>query len=70
VIRLPNQNLTIHEKLKLHELLSFKTICMTKSHTMQALVTDPKLKTLLQQDVQNSQPAIQDLKNLLSNSIA
>lgn len=61
-----NQNLAAHETLELHELLSFKTVCMTKAQTMQTLVSDPELKTLLQQDVQNSVPAIQDLRSLIT----
>jgi similar to spore coat protein len=61
------QGLALHETLEMHELLTFKTVCMTKSKTMQALVTDEQLRGLLQQDVQTSGKAIQDLQGLLAN---
>jgi similar to spore coat protein len=58
--------LATHETLDMRELLTFKTICLTKSKTMQALVSDPELKLLLKQDVKQSTGAIQDLKSILS----
>ncbi|HUC90502.1 MAG TPA: hypothetical protein VMS09_00575 [Paenibacillus sp.] len=39
----------LHETLDLHEIANFKAVCATKSKTMQALVTDPELKAILQQ---------------------
>lgn len=63
-----NNQLAPHETLELHELLSFKTVCMTKAQTMQNLVSDAELKQLLQEDVRNSVPAIEELKNLLTNN--
>lgn len=45
----------LHEMLEVHEIAAFKTVCMTKSKTMQALVTDPELKQILQQDAILSQ---------------
>lgn len=35
-----NSNYALHEMLEVHEMAAFKTVCMTKSKTMQALVTD------------------------------
>jgi similar to spore coat protein len=62
------QGLALHETLELHELLAFKTVCMTKSSTMQALVSSDELKAIMQQDVNNSAEAIRDLQGLLSRA--
>lgn len=34
----------LHEVLEVQEMTAFKTLCLTKSKTMKALVSDPKLK--------------------------
>lgn len=57
--------LGVHEKLELHELLTFKTTCLTKSQTMMPMVSDQNLKAILQQDVASGSQDIQQLKNLL-----
>ncbi|WP_127529988.1 hypothetical protein [Paenibacillus kobensis] len=59
-------NYALHEMLEVHEMAAFKTVCMTKSKTMQALVTDPELKQILQQDVHLSQQQLQELGGVLS----
>lgn len=41
-----NSKYALHEVLEVHEIAAFKTVCMTKSKTMQALVTDPELKQI------------------------
>jgi similar to spore coat protein len=64
-----NNRFGVHETLELHEVTAFKTVCMTKSKTMQALVSDPALKTLLQEDVQLSTRQLQELNGLLSQAI-
>lgn len=61
-----NSNYALHEMLEVHEMTAFKTVCMTKSKTMQALVTDPELIQILQQDVQLSQQQLQELGEVLS----
>ncbi|WP_106767643.1 hypothetical protein [Paenibacillus faecalis] len=61
-----NSNYALHEMLEVHEMAAFKTVCMTKSQTMQVLVTDPELKQILQQDVQLSQQQLQELSGVLS----
>ncbi|PZD94906.1 spore coat protein [Paenibacillus sambharensis] len=58
-----------HEMLDMHELLMFKNTCVTKSKTMQMLVTDQELKNILNTDVTNSVTAIQELQSLLSNAV-
>ncbi|WP_374718914.1 DUF892 family protein [Parageobacillus toebii] len=55
-----------HETLELHELLAFKNVCLAKNTAMQGMVSDPQLKSLIQQDIQKTQQQIRDLQNLLS----
>lgn len=61
-----NSKHAMHEMLEVHEMTAFKTLCMTKSKTMQILVTDPELKQILQQDVTLSQQQLQELSGVLS----
>ncbi|MFB9326247.1 hypothetical protein ACFFSY_10015 [Paenibacillus aurantiacus] len=63
-----NSNYALHETLEVHEIAAFKTVCMTKSKTMQALVTDPELNQILQQDAQLSQQQLQELSDVLSKA--
>ncbi|MBP1155605.1 MULTISPECIES: hypothetical protein [unclassified Paenibacillus] len=64
-----NRTFGLHETLELHEIAAFKTVCMTKSKTMQALVSDQELLQILQQDVQVSTRQMQELNGLLSTAI-
>jgi len=59
------KRLAPHESFDLHELLTFKNICATKSGTMVKLVTDDELKSILDQDFSNTQEHIKELKGLL-----
>jgi similar to spore coat protein len=59
-----NQTLAPHESMEIHELLNFKTICLTKSKMMQGLVFDKDLKQLMQKDVQQSMKAVNELQGL------
>jgi similar to spore coat protein len=59
------KELAVHEKLEIHELLTLKTSCATKSVTMLELVQDEKLKSLIEDDLNNSSQAIEELKSLL-----
>ncbi|WP_310828849.1 hypothetical protein [Paenibacillus pedocola] len=61
-----NSNYALHEMLEVHEITAFKTVCLTKSKTMQVLVTDPELMQILQQDMQLSQQQLQELVGVLS----
>ncbi|WP_427181273.1 hypothetical protein [Paenibacillus sp. TC-CSREp1] len=63
-----NSNYALHEMLEVHEIAAFKTVCMTKSMTMQALVTAPELMQILQQDVTLSQQQLQELGGVLSKA--
>ncbi|WP_139999949.1 hypothetical protein [Paenibacillus paridis] len=61
-----NSNYALHEMLEVHEIAAFKTVCVTKSKTMQTLVTDAELMLILQQDVQLSQQQLHELGGVLS----
>lgn len=60
----------LHEILEVHELTAFKTVCLTKSKTMQMLVSDPQLKALMQRDVELSTGHLLDFESLLSSAHA
>lgn len=59
--------LGLHETLEVHELLTFKNLCLTKSTTMSALAQDDELKTILANDVTTGQQHIERLQQLLTN---
>lgn len=63
-----NVSFALHETLEVHEIAAFKTVCMTKSKLMQALVSDPGLKQILEHDVQISTRQLEELDGLLSKS--
>ncbi len=60
--------LAMHETLEVHEVLLFKTACLTKSKAMSELVQDSKLKKLLEEDIELSEKAIKDLSKILSKA--
>ncbi|HEY9059962.1 MAG TPA: spore coat protein [Pseudobacteroides sp.] len=57
-----------HETFELHELLTFKNVCATKSSAMAGLVKDEELRTLMQQDFTVSQGQIKELQDLIQSS--
>jgi similar to spore coat protein len=62
------RNLGLHETLELHELLTFKNTCLTKSSSMSALAKDGMLQEILEQDISQSKQAIQQLQNFVSHN--
>ncbi|AQS10801.1 hypothetical protein CLOBY_29490 [Clostridium saccharobutylicum] len=62
------QDITPNEVMQLHEMLTFKNTCLTKSVTMSPLVSDDELKSILQKDVTQSQNDIEELRNLIEKS--
>lgn len=64
------QKLTPHESIDLHEILTFKNNCLTKSATMSALVSDGELKSILQKDVTTSEQHIREISCAMQQSIA
>lgn len=63
-----DQYLAPNETMQVHEMLNFKTICMTTSKMMEGVVFDQDLKALLEKDVQQSITAISGLQNLLKKA--
>ncbi|GAA0133999.1 hypothetical protein YSY43_08390 [Paenibacillus sp. YSY-4.3] len=63
-----NGSYALHETLEVHEMTAFKTVCMTKTKLMQALVSDPELKQILEHDVLISTRQLEELNGLLSKS--
>lgn len=64
-----NLTYAMHEALEVHEIAAFKTVCMTKSKTMQALVTDPELKLILQQDAAMSSDQLAELAAIMTKGM-
>jgi similar to spore coat protein len=62
------QSLAPNETMQIHEMLNFKTICMTTSKMMEGVVFDQDLKALFEKDVKQSIVAINDLQNLLAKA--
>ena len=58
----------LHEVLEVQEIAAFKTTCLTKSKTMRALVTDQRLKDIMQQDIDLSTIQLQEYASILSNA--
>lgn len=58
----------LHEVLEVQEMTAFKTVCLTKSKTMKALVSDPQLKAIMQQDVDITTRQLQEFASILSNA--
>ncbi|MFB4164262.1 spore coat protein [Alteribacillus sp. JSM 102045] len=59
--------LGIHETAELHEMLVFKTNCLTKSKMMQNQVQDSELQQLFEQDIQASSENISQIQQLLQS---
>lgn len=64
------QRLTPYESIELHEILTFKNICLTKSATMSAFVSDGELKSMMEKDVLTSEQHIRELRSVMQQSIA
>ncbi|WML59352.1 hypothetical protein [Neobacillus sp. PS2-9] len=59
--------LGLHETLEVHELLTFKNLCLTKATTMSALAQDEELRAILSADVTSGTGHIQQLQQFLTN---
>jgi similar to spore coat protein len=57
-----------HETFELHEILTFKSVCATKSSAMVGIVKDDELRTLMEQDFTISQSQIKELRDLIQSS--
>jgi similar to spore coat protein len=63
-----NERLAPAETMQVHEMLNFKTVCMTTSKMMEGVVFDQELKALLEKDVKLSITSIGDLQKLLAKA--
>jgi similar to spore coat protein len=59
--------LGLHETLDLHELLTFKNLCLTKAATMSVLAQNPELKAILSEDAVIGTQHIQQLQKFLTD---
>ncbi|SES13234.1 similar to spore coat protein [Gracilibacillus ureilyticus] len=62
-----NNKLALHERMEIHEILTFKNLCLTKASTMQGLVGCEQLKSILLTDVSEGKQHVEQLNNLLKN---
>jgi similar to spore coat protein len=58
----------LHEILEVQEIAAFKTNCLSKSKTMRALVSDEKLKRIMEKDVQISSRQLEEFSDILSKA--
>jgi len=63
-----NRSISPRESLEIHELLSFKNLCATKSAMMKGLVKDESLRNLFETDINMSKEQISELKCLIENA--
>jgi len=65
-----NQSMSLapHEALDMHELMSSKTVCLTEAKARLKLVQDPALKTLIEQDIQQTTNAIKQMQTILAGA--
>lgn len=57
-----------NESMQLHDILTFKNLCLTKALAMSPLAVDDELKSILQQDVNTSEKHIKELRGLMEKS--
>ena len=62
------RTLGLHETLELHELITFKSLYLTKTATMSGLAQDLDLQTILLDAAKNGHEHIQRLKEFLTNT--
>lgn len=62
------KELAMHEKLEVHEILTFKTACLAKNKMFVDLVKDAKLKKILEDEIEASTQGIKDLRKILKDS--
>ncbi len=60
------KHLGYHETLEVHELLTFKNLCLTKATSMSALIQDEELKNLFSNDIDLGTRHIQQLQQFLT----
>jgi similar to spore coat protein len=61
-------NYALHETLEVQEMAAFKSLCLTKSKTMKALVSDQKLKDIMQQDIDVTTRQLKEYQAILNKA--
>ncbi|MGX6445226.1 hypothetical protein ACWM35_18580 [Neobacillus sp. K501] len=61
------KHMALHETLEVHELLTFKNLCLTKAVMMSGLVQDPALKAILLNDVTSGTTFVTRLKEFITD---
>lgn len=57
-----------HEGLQINELLTMKNLSMTKSVTMQPLITDEELKGIAKQHISTNEEHIKELRDIIEKN--
>ncbi|MEH6939642.1 hypothetical protein V7056_17600 [Bacillus sp. JJ664] len=60
------RTLVLHETLELYELITYKSLCLTKSAIMSGLTQDLDVQTILLEDAKYGQEHIQRLKEFIT----
>ncbi|KUO62562.1 MAG: hypothetical protein APF84_02095 [Gracilibacter sp. BRH_c7a] len=63
-----NNEIAPHEAFEIHELLQLKNNCALKASNLSGMVADPKLRLILETDLDKTQNQIKDLRGLLQQS--
>ncbi len=65
---MPNNQIAPHEAFEIHELLQLKNNCALKASSLSGMVADPKLRLILETELDKTQNQIKDLRELLQQS--
>lgn len=60
------KELAIHETLEIHEVMTMKQSCLVKAHAVSSLIKDDELRKLVEQDVKDTEKALDELQKLLN----
>lgn len=60
------KELAIHETLEIHEVMTMKQLCLVKAHAVSSLIKDDELRKLVEQDVKDTEKALNELQKLLN----
>lgn len=58
-----------NETMQLHEILTLKSLSLTKEVTMSPLISDEDLKAIIKNDIKQTQQHIKELREYLAQSM-